>query len=139
MKKSEEREHLFRLLFCEDFREGEELGEQADLYRELREAIPEEEFLPVKEKFNNIVNKRKEIDSKIESFSQGWALNRIGKAELTILRIAVYELLFDEEVPGKVAINEAVELAKKYGSDSAPSYVNGILAGVIKEKENLAK
>ena len=63
--------------------------------------------------------------------AEGWRLNRMGKAELTILRIATYEIRYDEEVPDKVAINEAVELAKKYGNDASSGFVNGVLAKVI--------
>ena len=65
--------------------------------------------------------------------ASGWKLNRMGKAELAILRIAVYEMLYDQEVPEKVAINEAVELAKKYGSDMSSGFVNGVLAKVVKK------
>ena len=63
--------------------------------------------------------------------ASGWRLNRMGKAELTILRIATYEIRYDEDVPDKVAINEAVELAKKYGNDSSSGFVNGVLAKVV--------
>ena len=60
--------------------------------------------------------------------AKGWKTGRMGKAELAILRLAVYELKYDEDVPVKVAINEAVELAKKFGGDESPAFVNGILA-----------
>ena len=73
------------------------------------------------------------IDMMLSDASSGWRLNRIGKAELAILRIAVYEICYDEEVPTKVAINEAVELAKKYGSDASYSFVNGVLAKIVKK------
>jgi N utilization substance protein B len=63
---------------------------------------------------------------------EGWTLERVGKVELTILRLAVYEIKYDESVPDTVAINEAVELSKKYGQEDAGSFVNGILAKVIK-------
>ena len=67
----------------------------------------------------------------INSASKKWAASRIGKVELAIIRLAVYEILFDEEVPDKVAVNEAVELSKKYGGDESPAFVNGVLAGII--------
>ena len=57
----------------------------------------------------------------------------MGKAELTILRLALYEMAYDEEIPEKVAINEAVELAKKFGGDDAPSFINGVLARLVKD------
>ena len=69
-----------------------------------------------------------ELDKQIEEVSVGWKLNRMSKVDLAILRLAAYELLLDENIPTGVAINEAVELAKKYGGDSSSSFVNGILA-----------
>jgi N utilization substance protein B len=72
------------------------------------------------------------IDVIIDERSTGWKTSRMGKVELTILRLAVYEMLFDEDVPVTVAINEAVELAKKYGGDDTPAFINGVLAKVAK-------
>lgn len=68
----------------------------------------------------------------INEIAEGWKTERMGKVDLTILRLAVYEIRFDEDVPTSVAINEAVELAKKYGQDGSPSFVNGILAKFAK-------
>lgn len=134
MTKREEREHLFKLLFCKDFHEAEELPEQIELYIEQQEAAKEGDFAPIKEKLNAVVKAEGSIDMMLADSTSGWKLNRMGKAELTILRIAVYEMLYDEEVPEKVAINEAVELAKKYGSDMSSGFVNGVLAKVIKKQ-----
>ena len=73
-----------------------------------------------------------DIDAKINEVSEGWPVERLGKAELAIMRLAVYEMLYDEDIPVNVAINEAVELAKKYGSDdNAASFVNGVLAKLV--------
>ena len=71
---------------------------------------------------------RTEIDAMLEKVSRGWKLSRMGKVELTILRLAVYEMRFDEDIPEKVAINEAVELSKKFGGDDSPAFINGVLA-----------
>lgn len=144
MKRSEIREHIFRLVFCGDFHPSEEIPEQVQIYfkefteeaakeqmriyfEELPEATEEEQGY-IAEKVGLIKEKIPEIDSRINEVAQGWKTQRMGKAELAILRLAVYEMLFDEDVPLKVAINEAVELAKKYGGDDSPSFVNGILA-----------
>lgn len=128
MKRSEIREHIFRLVFCGDFHPSEEIPEQVRIYfEELTEATEEEQGY-IAEKVGLIKEKIPEIDSRINEVAQGWKTQRMGKAELAILRLAVYEMLFDEDVPLKVAINEAVELAKKYGGDDSPSFVNGILA-----------
>ena len=76
-----------------------------------------------------------EIDAKIEAASEGWKLKRIAKAELAILRLGVYEALYDDDVPVSVAIDEAVELAKDYGRDKGYAFVNGVLDTIVKENE----
>ena len=131
MTKREEREHLFKLLFCKDFHDVAELAEQVELYQTQQEIFNTEEFAPVKKKLEAIVAEEGAIDMILSGAAEGWRLNRMGKAELTILRIATYEIRYDEEVPDKVAINEAVELAKKYGNDAASGFVNGVLAKVV--------
>ena len=98
---------------------------------EQQEIEKEEEFAPVKAKLEAIVAQEGTIDMILSEAAEGWRLNRMGKAELTILRIATYEIRYDEEVPDKVAINEAVELAKKYGNDASSGFVNGVLAKVV--------
>ena len=131
MTKREEREHLFKLLFCKDFHDVEELQEQIEMYQTQQEVANTEEFAPVKAKLESIVAQEGTIDMILSEAAEGWRLNRMGKAELTILRIATYEIRYDEEVPDKVAINEAVELAKKYGNDASSGFVNGVLAKVM--------
>jgi len=116
------------MLFRKDFHDKSELNEQMELYiNELEEPSPQEaEFLA--KRFQAIAQKLDEIDSIIANVSSGWKLNRMGKVDLTILRLAVYEMRYDDDIPVKVAINEAVELAKKFGGDDSPSFINGILA-----------
>ena len=128
MKRSEIREHIFKLVFCGEFHESAEIPEQVRIYFEELSEVTETEHQYMTDKFEKIKDKISEIDKKIDEVAQGWKTGRMGKAELAILRVAVYEMLFDEEVPVKVAINEAVELAKKYGGDESPAFVNGILA-----------
>ncbi len=83
------------------------------------------------EKVEKISEKIEEIDAKINEVSEGWKTGRMGKVDLTLIRLAVYEMLYEEDVPAKVAINEAVELAKQYGTDNSPSFVNGVLAKLV--------
>jgi len=78
--------------------------------------------------FNNI----EELDSLIEKHAIGWKLNRISKVDLSILRIGIYEILFREDIPYNVSINEAVEMAKKYSTREAGSFINGILSKIPK-------
>ena len=133
MKRSELREHLFLMLFCKDFHETEELEEQAKLYLESLEEPKAKDMEYLEKRFAEVLKVVEEIDSKIEASSKGWQLKRIGKVELTIMRLAVYEIKYDEEIPTGVAINEAVELAKKFGDDNSGSFVNGILAKIANE------
>lgn len=128
------REHLFRLLFESDFHEEHEFGEQFDNYWSLQDDEPDDrEYGEIKSKLKSIIEKKAEIDALIEKYSEGWSINRICNADLNILRVAIYEMKWDGTVPVKVAINEAVELAKVYGMDNSPSFINGILANVVKE------
>ena len=133
MKRSELREHLFLMLFCKDFHETEDLEEQAKFYLESLEEPKEKDMEYLEKRFADVLKVVEEIDAKIEESSKGWQLKRIGKVELTIMRLAVYEIKYDEEIPTGVAINEAVELAKKFGEDNSGSFVNGILAKIANE------
>ena len=74
------------------------------------------------------MEKLDEIDNMINTRAKGWTTQRMGKVEVAILRVAVYEMIFDDDVPVGVAINEAVELAKKFGQEESSGFVNGILA-----------
>lgn len=129
MGRREQREQIFRLLFRVEFHEREDMPQQvAFLWEEAEPAVAESERLAMTEKYSRIMDRLSEIDGLINEKAEKWTTDRMGKAELTILRLAVYEILFDEDVPVGVAINEAVELAKKYGQEGAGAFVNGILA-----------
>ena len=75
-----------------------------------------------------IADRIDEIDAAVDSNSKNWTTSRMSRSDLTIIRLAVYEILYDDDIPTSVAINEAVELAKKYGQDSSGGFVNGVLA-----------
>ena len=79
-------------------------------------------------KCNDIFSHITELDEAINEVSSGWKTSRMSKVDLTIIRLAVYEMRYEEDIPVAVSINEAVELAKKYGTDDSASFVNGILA-----------
>ncbi|MBE5843092.1 MAG: transcription antitermination factor NusB [Butyrivibrio sp.] len=129
MKRSELREQVFKLLFRVEFNTPEEMSEQKDLFIATSDVeISDKDAAYVKERYEQIAAKIPEIDALINAETKGWDTERIGKVELAILRLAVYEIKFDEQVPTGVAINEAVELSKKFGQDGASSFVNGVLA-----------
>ena len=123
------REQLFKLLFRVEFNPREELAQQEAFFFEDEENSTEEkENTEISDKFNRIIEKLDDIDQLLNDRVEGWDTGRMGKVDLTILRLAVYEIMYDDGVPTGVAINEAVELAKKFGQDSSASFVNGVLA-----------
>jgi transcription antitermination factor NusB len=122
------REHIFKMMFRKEFYDGVDLAEQVKLYLADIEYITEEEYKYLLNRFNSIMEKVDEIDDILSKTASGWSIKRMGKVELAILRIAVFEMRYDDEIPVKVAINEAVELAKTFGGDEAPSFINGVLA-----------
>ncbi len=140
MGKREQREQLFKLVFMTEFNNPEDMPEQIAMYFEETQTAEDDTVKPASDKeqanisarFDAVMEKLPEIDQKINEFAVGWKTDRMGKVEVAIMRVAVYELLFDENVPQSVAINEAVELAKKFGQDESPSFVNGVLAKFAK-------
>lgn len=132
MSRREIRERIFKLLFRVEFYKAEEMEEQKELFLEDAEDFPEEaaekDKREVTEKYDAIVNRLPEIDAMIDERAVGWSSRRMGKVDLAIIRLAVYEICFDEKIPTGVAINEAVELAKSYGQDGSAAFVNGVLA-----------
>ena len=129
MSRRELRELIFKLLFRVEFNQKEELAQQEVFFFEDEENQAEEEYSDqVKGKFRRIVERLDEIDAMLNEKAKGWSTNRMGKVDLTILRLAVFEIKYDEEIPTGVASTEAVELAKKFGQDSSPAFINGVLA-----------
>jgi N utilization substance protein B len=143
MTRREIREKVFKILFGLEFNEKTEMKELAEttlgnmnMYDEelvaITEAMTEEDKEYITSRVMAVVDKVSDIDKTIEGISEGWKLGRIGKAELAILRLAIYEIQYDDEIPVKVAINEAVELAKTYCDAEAKSFVNALLAKLAK-------
>ena len=132
MSRRELREQIFKLIFRAEFYDKEELPEQEKLFFEDYELNmkPEDETY-ISETSNKILEKLDEIDGMINQEAKGWTTERMGKIELTILRLAIYEIKFDEDVPAGVAINEAVEIAKKFGQEESAGFVNGVLAKFV--------
>ena len=130
MGRHEQREQVFRLLFRVEFHEPEGMPEQVRLFFEDEEAagLSDRDREYITGKYGLIHEKLPEIDKMIDEKAEGWITSRMGKVELTVLRLAVYEILFDDTVPGSVAINEAVEIAKLYGQDTSGGFVNAVLA-----------
>ncbi|MBR3833619.1 MAG: transcription antitermination factor NusB [Lachnospiraceae bacterium] len=130
MTRRQLRENIFKILFKLEFNSVDEMSEQMGFSLDNIEDIEEKDMNYITDKTNKIISLISDIDAIISQVSEGWKLDRIGKAELAILRLAIYEMKFDEDVPFKVAINEAVELSKIYCNEESKSFVNGILAKV---------
>lgn len=131
MSRRELREHIFKLLFRIEFNSSEEMPEQEKLFFEDACEADTADAAYISSKYHKIVEKLETIDEMLNSRAENWNTARMGKVDLTILRLAVYEIVFDEDVPAGVAINEAVELAKKFGQDASSGFVNGILAKFV--------
>lgn len=131
------REHTFKLVYMREFYEADVLELQIQNYLDSTELmeytnIEREQIVA---RAQAVFEKVAEEDALINQYAKSWKTGRMGKVDLSILRLAVYEIMFDEEVPDRVAINEAVELAKQYGSNESYSFINGILGKVARMKE----
>ena len=135
MRRREQREHIFKLLFMTEFNSEEEMNEQLALYFDSLEELAEKDQEYMREKYKHVLEHLDEIDTLLNETSKGWKTKRMSRVDLTALRLAVYELKFDKNVPTGVAINEAVELAKNFGGDTSGSFVNGILGKIAKDED----
>lgn len=149
MTRKNMREHCFKMLFAVDFYPAEETAGQVEQYFYSPEEddtaedgaveiihqvdMTDEERAFLTERVEGIASRFAELDEKLNQVAYGWKTRRMGKVELTILRQALYEMLYDSEVPEKVAINEAVDLAKKFGGKDSPAFINGVLAKLVTE------
>jgi len=137
MGRREQREQVFKLLFRVEFNSQEDMPEQIRLFTEDSEEFPRQKDGDyVADRFTKVQEKLSEIDKLLNEQAEGWGTTRMGKVELAVLRLAVYEIMFDEDIPGSVAINEAVEIAKKYGQETSGGFVNAVLAKIVKLGEN---
>lgn len=132
MTRREEREQAFILLFEKSFSNETELSEIYDLAIE-NEIVSDSEF--VKTLAFRAWENLESIDAVIEKYAKGWKLGRISKVALAVLRMAICEMLYFEDIPVGVSINEAVELCKKYAAKEDASFVNGLLGSVSKEEK----
>ena len=133
MKRSAIRELTFRLIFSLEIQKAENLEEQIELYLECNEVEDEEAKEYIKDAILGINEHIEEIQELIEkNLKADWKIDRISKIDLSLLKLAIYEIKYKES-PYKVAINESLELAKKYGEETSKNFINGILASVVKE------
>ena len=132
IKRKEARELLFTLLFETEFKNGESVDAVYDISAENRE-IPENAY--IKKSFFEINEKADLLDEVISKYAKGWKADRLSKVSRSVIRLAVYEILFCKDIPANVSVSEAVELAKKYGEEKARAFVNGVLSSIVKDVE----
>ena len=133
MNRSRIREEAFKLIYSLEIQKKENIEEQLELYLEDNNLNGEDVVTYIKDAVFGIEKNKEEIEEEIsKNLKSDWKLERISKIDLSILKLAIYEIKY-KELPFKVVINEAVELAKKYGEDTSQKFVNGILASVVKE------
>lgn len=133
MNRTEIREQAFKLIYSLEIQKREEKEEAIELYIESNNITDKNAITYIRDAVFGIEKNKKVIIENIEkNLKADWKIDRISKIDLSILKLAIYEIKY-KDIPFKVVINEAVELAKKYGEDNSKNFVNGILASVVKE------
>ena len=147
MTRREIRDKIFKIVVTAEFNTLDEMRDQIDLAFDtempgdeeddplLYASVSDSDRQYITDKVMDIMSRKDDIDKTISEISEGWKLPRIGKEELAILRLGVYEVIYDSSIPEKVAINEAVELSKKYCDASASKFVNALLAKLVKKDD----
>lgn len=134
MDRTARREMIFKLLYSLEIQKTYD-DEEIELFIENNGILDDEDKINIKEITNGVINNNDEITNEISSnLKKDWSIDRISKIDLALLKLAIYEIKF-KQIPFKVVINEAVELAKKYGEEQSSSFINGVLANVVKKIE----
>ena len=132
MNRHEAREAALGLVFEKSFKPEDDTQELYNIAIDERD-LEDDEY--VRRVIDGVFDNLEKIDSLIEASAKGWKIKRMPGVSLAIMRICVYEMLFEKEIPVNVSLNEAVELAKKFDGDEAPAFVNGVLNKVSKTGE----
>ena len=132
MSRKVARELSFKVIFSFNFQsEDEEIESLINNLENETNDITKEDKEYIKDIVTGIIEHKDKLDETIKKYLKEWTMARISKTDLAILRLATFEILYREDIPYKVSINEAVELAKMFSDDSSPSFINGVLAGVV--------
>lgn len=139
MSRRNSRELVFKMLFPINFKIEKEY--KVELEQEFEsvfdnEVLSEEDKQYIMVKYNNILSHKEELFKIIEPKLNGFSIDKVYKPDLVALLIAVYEIKYEEDIPAKVSVNEALELCKKYSTDKSAGFVNGVLASILKEINN---
>lgn len=133
MGRKKARDNAFKCIYQLEFMDDKNVEKLLEYcYDENQNTDNEKEY--IQKVVNGVVENLSIIDDSILKNLKNWTINRIAKIDLAILRLAIYEILYLEDIPAKVSVNEAVELAKEYGGTDSKSFVNGLLAKIIEGK-----
>ena len=130
MNRHEAREAALGLVFEKSFKLDEDAEKLYEIAMSERE-IEDDEY--ARRVLSGVYENLEKIDALISEAAKGWKLDRMSKVSLSVMRLCVYELLFEDEIPANVSLNEAVDLAKKFDDDNAPAFVNGVLNNISKK------
>lgn len=135
MSRRTARKHIFNLIFQYEYNADETFQEIIDKYKEEYQSFESGDASFIISEFNGIIKNREVLDAEISKASVGWETGRMPKTDLAILRLGTYEILFADDIPDTVAINEAVELSKSFGDEKTPKFINGVLGTILKNKK----
>jgi len=136
MNRRQLREQIFKLLFRVEFNPAEDMDTQVELFFDDDDTqFDEKDIKYIRDKYDRIYERIDEIDRLIDEKAKGWKTERMSKVDLTIIRLGVYEILYDDQISAGIAINEAVELAKRFGQDKSGGFINAVLAKFTTQKE----
>jgi len=130
MSRRTARKHVFNMIFQTEFHDSETLKENFESYNNEIKNASDADLIFIKKEINGILENKAVIDDTINKYSIGWSTERMSKVDVAILRLAVYEILFSDDIPKSVAVNEAVELAKEFSEEKAPKFINAILGKI---------
>lgn len=136
MSRRTARKHIFNLIFQSEFNKEVNSAELMKTYSVEYKDYNSVDAEFIKTEYDGVFANIDNIDDTINKSAKGWSVSRLSKVDLAILRLAVYEILYSD-IPDKVSVNEAVELAKEFGEDKSPAFINGVLGSVVRNKENI--
>ena len=139
MSRRTARKHTFIIIFQTEFHEESEHSELLNDYISSLGEILDDDKKFIKSACHSTMLHKQEIDSLIEKYSVSWSLERLSKIDLALLRLCINEILYVEDVPERVSINEVIELSKIFSTDEAPAFINGILGKFSKEKSRIGE
>ena len=140
MSRKQSREFAMQLIYQIGLRGGEDRNELIELaYEESENEYSDNDRAYIEDVVNGVFSNLKELDKVVSGNAKGWKLGRIARIDLSILRLSIYEIKYRDDISFNISINEAVELAKKYGTEDSGSFINGILGKAVPSDNYIKK